>query len=52
MAGLEYEVWINKGLTERERVMVQVVKSNVKTVKVRLPDGNIIKRKRERDIVM
>ena len=35
---------------ERELVTVQLVKENKLTVWVKLPDGHIIKRKRDRDI--
>ena len=48
--GLEVSVWINDG-SSRRQVQVEVVKSNKLTVWVLLPDGNVVKRKRARDIV-
>jgi hypothetical protein len=38
-------------LTRRQIVVGEVVRDNPRTLVVRLPDGNVVKRKRARDIV-
>ena len=47
------KVYINdrKNLKKRIIIEAELIKESDKTVTVRLPDGNIIKRKKKRDIV-
>lgn len=41
------QVYINDKNSKRKLVSVKLVKTNKRTVLVKLPDGNIIKRKKE-----
>lgn len=58
MSGLLVEVLINDvvepGLLNQRRsrriTKSEIVRSNIKTLWVKLPDGNVIKRKRGRDL--
>jgi len=50
MTELEIKVFINVG-SGRRPVTVNLVKSNTRSVWVRLRDGNVIKRNKKRDIV-
>lgn len=43
------EVYLN-AKSGRKLVTIEVVKENILTVLVRLPDGNVIKRKKKRDL--
>ena len=45
------KVWLNDGPNTRRSVDAELVKENALTVKVRLPDGNMVKRNKARDIV-
>lgn len=53
MAGLTIRIYINdnKRGTARREVLAETTKANRKTLRVRLPDGNVIKRSRKRDVV-
>jgi len=41
----------NKQGTVRRPVRVEIVRSNKRSIWVRLPDGNVVKRMRKRDLV-
>ena len=43
----KFKLWL--GTIGRNEVEVDIVKMNARTMWVRLPDGRVIKRKRERD---
>ena len=46
------QVYLNnkKDYTKRELVEVELVKENLHTLWVKLPDGNVIKRQKNRDL--
>lgn len=57
MSDLRINVWMNnrdalgRHVPGRHPLYTKLVKSNIRTVLVRLPSGRVIKRKRKRDLV-
>lgn len=45
------KIYLNDKENKRKIVEAEVIKENTHTILVKLPDGNIISRKRSRDIV-
>lgn len=45
------KVWLNDGPDSRRSVDAELVRENALTIVVRLPDGNVVKRNKARDIV-
>ncbi len=45
------KVWLNDGPDSRRSVDAELVRENSLTIRVRLPDGNVVKRNKARDIV-
>lgn len=47
---LRITILVNDSRHGRRPILADLMKSNQKTIWVRLPDGNVIKRKRSKDI--
>jgi hypothetical protein len=45
------DIYVNNGKT-RKVLFVEVLKENLLSIIVKLPDGNIIKRKKQRDMLV
>jgi hypothetical protein len=49
-AGEKIKVLVNAGAEARKEIEAEIIEVRTTTVVVKLPDGNIITRKKERDI--